>query len=90
VTTDWSARRILKEDGTPISPQYLNDIERDRRNAPIAHILEGLAMELGLSPDVLYFLVGQIPSDIRQRQASVSPEDIVDGFRAPNKTVVWP
>ena len=25
------AYKILKEDGEPITPQYLNDIERDRR-----------------------------------------------------------
>ena len=25
----------IKYDGLPISPQYLNDIERDRRNRPM-------------------------------------------------------
>ena len=37
------AMRIVKEDGAPISPQYLNDIERDRRNPPGDHLLEQLA-----------------------------------------------
>ena len=31
--------KIVKEDGAPISPQYLNDIERDRRNPPGDHLL---------------------------------------------------
>jgi len=26
------AVRFLKDDGDPISPQYFNDLERDRRN----------------------------------------------------------
>ena len=33
------AMRIVKEDGAPISPQYLNDIERNRRNPPGDHLL---------------------------------------------------
>ena len=41
------AMRIVKEDGAAISPQYLNDIERDRRNPPGDHLLEQLARELG-------------------------------------------
>jgi len=36
------ASLIIKEDGTPISPQYLNDIERDRRNPPTTSLLASL------------------------------------------------
>lgn len=72
------AARILKEDDTPISPQYLNDIERDRRNAPSEHILRGLAAELELSPDYLFFLAGQIPSDIRE--GSIDPKSVEEAF----------
>ena len=32
------AARIRKQDGEPISTQYLNDIERGRRNPPDEHI----------------------------------------------------
>lgn len=59
------AQLVTKEDGTSISPQYLNDIERDRRNAPSGHIIRALAEHLELSPDFLYFMAGQIPADIR-------------------------
>ena len=57
------AAQTQKEDGTPISPQYLNDIERDRR-APSPYVLDQLANALGRNPDDLHFLAGQIPPDI--------------------------
>ena len=31
------AALIIKEDGTPMSNQYLSDIENDRRNPPADH-----------------------------------------------------
>ncbi len=61
------AARVLKEDGTPISPQYLNDIERDRRNAPSEHLIAAFARELNLDSDYLHYLAGQIPPDVRER-----------------------
>ncbi len=33
------ASRVVKEDGVPISAQYLNDIKRERRNPPGEHLL---------------------------------------------------
>jgi transcriptional regulator with XRE-family HTH domain len=74
------AAHIIKEDGKPISPQYLNDIERDRRNAPSDHILQRLAEALDLPADRLYFLAGQIPSDIRS--AIVDEAAIDEAFSA--------
>ena len=47
------ALKVLKEDGLPISPQYLNDIERDRRNPPGDSLLDQLAGELNLDKDYL-------------------------------------
>ncbi len=61
------AARVLKEDGTPISAQYLNDIEHDRRNAPSEHLIEQFARELGLDSDYLLYKAGQIPRDVRER-----------------------
>src|SRR5437867_850881 len=37
------AAQLKKEDGTPISPQYLNDIELDRRLPP-PYLIEQLAL----------------------------------------------
>jgi len=59
------AARVTKEDGESISPQYLNDIERDRRNPPSEHILKELATELELDSDYLYYIAGQIPPHLR-------------------------
>ncbi len=61
------AARVLKEDRTPISAQYLNDIERDRRNAPSEHLITQFARELNLDSDYLHYLAGQIPRDVRER-----------------------
>lgn len=58
------AAKIRKEDGSPISPQYLNDIERDRRNPPSEYIISQLAKELKLSADYLKILAGKLPEDI--------------------------
>ena len=74
------AMRIVKEDGEAISPQYLNDIERDRRNPPGDHLLEQLARELDLEVDYLYFLAGKFPSDMRA--GSGNPKQVAAAFKA--------
>jgi transcriptional regulator with XRE-family HTH domain len=61
---DLSAR-ILKEDGTPISIPYLNDIERDRRNPPSPALLRQFAAVLGVSFEHLLYLTGELPEDVR-------------------------
>ena len=77
------AARILKEDGTPISPQYLNDLERDRRNPPSEAMLLQLAAELRLAPEYLSFVAGQLPGDLRRLGAAgESPERVAAAFQA--------
>jgi transcriptional regulator with XRE-family HTH domain len=65
----WSLRqlaeKIKKEAGTPISPQYLNDIELNRRS-PSTHVLRELARELALDPDRLLMLVGAGETVVRE------------------------
>ena len=57
----WSMRyvasQVLKEDGTPISQQYLNDIELHRR-IPSTHVLRGIAAVLELDYESLLLLAG--------------------------------
>ena len=77
--------RIYKEDGTPISPQYLNDLEHDRRNPPAEHMLAQFAGLLGLEPDYLCFVAGQLPPDLRQ--SSYAPERVAVAFRAFRKSL---
>lgn len=68
---DWSlkdlAGRIKREDGETISPQYLNDIEHDRRSPSSDHMVQQFAEVLGLNRDGLYGLAGRFPEDIRTR-----------------------
>ncbi len=73
------AARIAKEDGTPISPQYLNDLERDRRNPPPQPLLQQFARELNLPFDYLAFLAGELPEDIRRN--SYGPEKVTSAFQ---------
>lgn len=74
------ADRIRKEDGSAISPQYLNDIERGRRNPPSEHLLAELARELGLPKDYLVFLAGQLPVD--PNETAVEPDKVVEAIQA--------
>ena len=61
------ASRIKREDGKAISPQYLNDIERGRRNPPSEHLVLQLAKQLKLPQDALVLAAGSLPSDIEDR-----------------------
>jgi transcriptional regulator with XRE-family HTH domain len=82
------AGRIRKEDGGSISPQYLNDLERDRRNPPAEAMLRQFAAVLGLDPEYLCFLAGQFPDDLRQVDgAAAGPERVAAAFRAFRRTL---
>ena len=74
------AARTLKEDRTAISPQYLNDIEHDRRNPPSEYIVRQLADTLDLELDYLLFLAGRFPSDVLDMSRDRS--DITTAMRA--------
>ena len=79
------AASIHKEDGTPISPQYLNDIERDRRNPPSEHFLIQFASQLDIDADYLFYLADRWPEDVHDR--TVSPEQFEAAFRAFRRTL---
>src|SRR5215468_11994972 len=70
------AARILKEDGEPISPQYLNDLERDRRNPPAPHFLKQFSDVLDLPEEYLDFVAGQLPEDLRNAGQSYAPDQV--------------
>jgi transcriptional regulator with XRE-family HTH domain len=79
------AARIVKDDGTPISPQYLNDLEHDRRNAPSEHLLRQFASVLSVPMEYLCFVAGQLPEDLR-REAH-PPERVEAAFQAFRRTL---
>ena len=81
------ASQILREeDDEPISPQYLNDIERDRRNPSSDHLIQQRATVLKIDADYLSYLAGKLPEEIRRKNLS---EDAVKAaflaFRKPQK-----
>ncbi len=79
------AARIKKEDGQPISPQYLNDIERDRRNPPSDLLIEQFAAILNIEKDVLYFYAGELPADVKGTQTD--SEHVVAAYKAFRKAL---
>ncbi|MGB5833522.1 MAG: helix-turn-helix transcriptional regulator [Thiohalocapsa sp.] len=79
------ASRILREeDQKPISPQYLNDIERDRRNPSSDFLLRQFADVLQIDADYLHYLAGRLPDEIRRRH--LSEEDVREAFTAFRRT----
>ena len=79
------AAKITKEDGEPISPQYLNDIEHDRRNPPSEDMIYQFARELKLEPEVLFYLAGKLPQDFTKTAAE--SERIVAAYQAFRKAL---
>lgn len=74
----WSqkelAAKIRREDDEPISPQYLNDIEHDRRSPSSDHMVQQFADVLNIEADWLYYLAGKFPADVRQRK--LTPQEV--------------
>lgn len=81
------AERIKKEDGDPISPQYLNDIERDRRNPPSEHLIAQLAKELKLSKNFLILAAGTLPDEYTQMVNDSNPQTVEKAFQAFRKNI---
>ncbi len=73
ITQKQLASEVRREDGEPISPQYLNDIERVRR-VPSSEIIRGLASVLGLDSDYLHYLAKKWPEDLAE--ASLEPTQV--------------
>jgi transcriptional regulator with XRE-family HTH domain len=70
----WSLKdlclKVRREDGEPISPQYLNDIEHDRRSPTSDRMVLQYAEALDIEADWLYYLAGRFPQDVRQKNLS--------------------
>lgn len=81
------AARIRKENGEPISAQYLNDIEHDRRNAPSEYFMRQFALALDLPKDYLSLSSGTIPEDVRENVVSTRPEEVEEAFKAFRRAV---
>jgi transcriptional regulator with XRE-family HTH domain len=74
------ASRVLREDEEPISPQYLNDIEHDRRSPSSDRMVQQFAEALGIDQDWLYYLAGRFPEDVREKK--LTEKQLADGMVA--------
>ena len=64
------ASKIKKEeDGEAISPQYLNDLEHNRRNPPSEFLMGQFAKILKIDLNLLCHLAGILPKDLRDVKA---------------------
>src|SRR5690242_11738825 len=81
------AERIKKEDGEAISPQYLNDIERDRRNPPSEYLISQFARELKLSKNYLLAAAGALPSDLKKLVEDSDQQAVDKAFQAFRKQI---
>lgn len=64
---ELAALIVKDEGGGAISPQYLNDIEHDRRSPTSDHLIKQFAKVLDEDEGYLFVLAGKIPDDIRKR-----------------------
>lgn len=80
------AARVLKEEGGgSISPQYLNDIEHDRRSPTSDHLIRQFATVLEVDEGYLFVLGGKIPDELRR--AANDQDKIVAAFTNFRKTL---
>jgi transcriptional regulator with XRE-family HTH domain len=77
------AEQVTKDDGTPISPQYLNDIELHHR-VPTPYVLCEFARVLELDADTLLAIAGAADVVVREYVAShpEQTEAVIRLFRA--------
>ena len=78
------AEEIEREEGGSISPQYLNDIEHDRRSPSSDHMIQQFARVLNIGADYLYYLAGRVPADVRQ--ANLPSQQVEETFAAFRRT----
>jgi transcriptional regulator with XRE-family HTH domain len=80
------AARVMKEEGGgSISPQYLNDIEHDRRSPSSGHLIRQFSGILNIPEEYLYALAGRLPDDLRPDTSD--PEKVVAAFKSFRRTL---
>lgn len=84
------AEKILKEDGQPITPQYLNDIEHDRRSPSSDYLVRQFAKALRhteVSVDLLTALAGVLTEEDRKLVQKAKPEHVQEAFHVFRQTL---
>jgi len=82
------ASKILKEDGQPITPQYLNDIEHDRRSPSSDHMIRQFIKVLDIKEEgALYGLSGVLPEQDQKLVRRATPEKVDAAYVAFRKVL---
>ena len=58
------AAQLTKQDGATLCLAYINDIEHNRRNPPVAHFVGQLAAVLGVPHEVLRFYARRLDEEL--------------------------
>jgi len=77
---DLAATIMKDDDSGAISPQYLNDIEHDRRSPNSDHLIRQFEKVLATEEGYLFVLAGKIPDDVRRKARD--PAKVAEAFRA--------
>jgi len=81
------AAKIVKEDGQPITPQYLNDIEHDRRSPSSDHMIRQFAKALGITENALFNLSGVLAEQDKKLVRRSTPEKVDEAMMAFRKVL---
>ena len=79
------AEKIIKEDGQAITPQYLNDIEHDRRSPTSDELIKQFAKVLrhpDVTVELLTSLAGVLSDADRKRVQKATPKQVEQAFHA--------
>lgn len=91
-TKGWSqkelATKIIKEeDQAPITPQYLNDIEHNRRSPTSTHLVKQFARVLDIDAEILFAIIGMLPEKERKLVSKSTPGAVGEAFVAFRRTL---
>ena len=82
---ELAALVVKDEEGGAISPQYLNDIEHDRRSPTSDHLIKQFAKVLEEDEGYLFVLAGKIPDDVRKQ--ATNRDQVVASFANFRKSI---
>lgn len=72
------AALIYKDDNTPISFQYLNNLEKDRKNPPSEYIISQISKVLEIPIELLYFYAEIFPKNLDK---NADDDKIIEAYK---------
>jgi transcriptional regulator with XRE-family HTH domain len=73
---ELAAKIIKEEDQAPITPQYLNDIEHNRRSPTSTHLVKQFARVLDIDAEILFAVIGMLPEKERKLVNKSTPDGL--------------